>query len=123
LEGQTGTHDGWRKLDRIHLRNPYEVYQRGDSYRVVGYSPSGQDHRHRITGEAASYLADKLRRRSVTASDAAEILRPVAARFGLAYTYGDKVRYSAQAVLLVLVASGRASVEKEGRSYIYHVKG
>jgi len=47
----------------------------------------------------------------------------MAARFGLAYTYGDQVRYSAQAVLLVLVASGQASVEKEGRSYVYHIKG
>ena len=123
MERQTNTNNKWTLLDRVHLRNPYEVYQRGDSYRVVGHSPNGQDHRHRITGEASRYLADKLRRRSVTASDAAEVLRPVAARFGLAYTYGDKVRYSAQAVLLVLVASGRASVEKVGRSYEYHVKG
>jgi hypothetical protein len=50
-------------------------------------------------------------------------LRPVAARFGLAYTYGDKVRYSAQAVLLVLVASGRASVKKVGRAYEYRITG
>jgi hypothetical protein len=35
----------------------------------------------------------------------------------------DKVRYSAQAVLLVLVASGRASVEKIGRSYEYRITG
>ncbi|MCD6053570.1 MAG: hypothetical protein K0Q96_762 [Rubrobacteraceae bacterium] len=123
MERQTGTHDAWRRLDRIHLRNPYEVYQRGDSYRVVGYSPSGQDHTHRVVGEAVRYLSDKLRRRSVTASEAAEIIRPMAARFGLTYTYGNQVKYSAQSVLLVLVALGRASVEKDGRSFVYHIKG
>jgi hypothetical protein len=46
----------------------------------------------------------------------------MAARFGLSYTYGDQVRYSAQNVLLVLVALGRASVDKDGRSYVYYVK-
>jgi hypothetical protein len=123
LERQTSSNAEWESLDRIHLRNPYEVYQRGDSYRVVGFSPSGQDHTHRVTGEAVQFLGDTLRRRSVTASQAAEVIKPKAARFGLTYTYGDKVRYSAQAVLLVLVALGRASVEKDGRSYVYHIKG
>jgi hypothetical protein len=50
-------------------------------------------------------------------------VRLQAARFGLTYAYGDKVRYSTQAVLLVLVALGRASVEKDGRSYVYQIKG
>ncbi len=122
MERQASPHDAWTLLDRIHLRNPYEVYQRGDSYRVVGYSSSGQDHRHRVTGEAVRYLGDRLRRRSVTASQAAELLRPMAARFGLSYTYGDQVRYSAQNVLLVLVALGRANVDKDGRSYVYYLK-
>lgn len=123
MERQTSSDDAWTLLDRIHLRNPYEVYQRGDSYRVVGHSPSGQDHRHRVTGESVRYLGDKLRRRSVTAAQVAEVLRPAAARFGLVYTYGDKVRYSAQAVLLVLVALGRARVDKDGRSYVYRIEG
>ena len=123
MERQAGSEDAWTLLDRIHLRNPYEVYQRSDSYRVVGYSPSGQDHTNRVTGEAVRYLGDRLRRQSVTASQAADVLRPMAARFGLTYTYGDRVRYSAQAVLLVLVALRRASVDKDGRSYVYHIKG
>ena len=44
----------------------------------------------------------------------------MAARFGLTYTYGNQVKYSAQSVLLAL---GRASVEKDGRSFVYHIKG
>ena len=121
MERRTGSSEDWTLLDRIHLRNPYEVYRQGDSYRVIGYSPNGQDYRHRVVGEAVRYLGERLRRRSVTAAQAAEILEPVATRFGLHYTYGDRLRYSAQDVLLILVALGEARVEKEGRSYVYHV--
>jgi hypothetical protein len=42
--------------------------------------------------------------------------RAVAAKFGLPYTYGDRLRFSGQYVLLVAVALGQATVVKEGRS-------
>lgn len=109
-------------IGQIDLRNPHRIYQQGDSYAVVGESPNGQRYERRVSGEATRYLADRLRSRWVTAGQAAEVLEPVAARFALAYTYGHQLTYSAQDVLLVLVALGLASVEKEGRSFVYHIQ-
>lgn len=60
--------------------------------------------------------------RRVTAEQASEVLELVAERLKLPYTYGGKLRYSAQHVLLVLVALGYARVNKEGRSYVYSVR-
>ena len=37
--------------------------------------------------------------------------------------YGDRLRYSGQYVLPAAVALGRATVAKEGRSYVYSIKG
>jgi hypothetical protein len=39
------------------------------------------------------------------------------------YTYGNRLRYSGQYVLLAAGALGRATVTKEGRSYVYSIKG
>jgi hypothetical protein len=46
-----------------------------------------------------------------------------AERFNMPYTYGNRLRYSGQYVLLAAVAVGRATVTKEGRSYVYSIKG
>ena len=51
------------------------------------------------------------------------MIGPVALRFKLPYTYGDRLRNSGQYVLLAAGALGRATVAKEGRSYDYSIKG
>lgn len=68
------------------------------------------------------YLQNRLRGQRVDAAGAARVLGPKAESLKLPYTYGDKLRYSAQHVLLVLVALGEATVVKEGRTYIYSVR-
>ncbi|MDP8948614.1 MAG: hypothetical protein M3N09_11070 [Actinomycetota bacterium] len=57
----------------------------------------------------------------ITSARAGSILEPVAERFSLPYTYGDRLRFSGQYVLIAVVALGRATVVKEGRSYLYSI--
>lgn len=108
-------------VGRVDLRNAYRVYRDGGGYLVVGENRRGQSYESKISPDAVSFLAGKLRGQRVDAERAAKILAPVAEGFRLPYTYGDKLRYSAQHVLLVLVALGDATVHKEGRSYVYSV--
>jgi hypothetical protein len=50
------------------------------------------------------------------------VITPVAERFKLPYTYGNRLKYSGPYMLLAAVALGRATVTKEGRSYVYSIK-
>ncbi len=77
----------------------------------------------RVVPEAVDYLCDRTRGRNITSERAGGVIAPVAERFKLPYTYGDRLRYSGQYVLLAAVALGRATVTKEGRSYVYLIKG
>jgi hypothetical protein len=52
---------------------------------------------------------------------AAEVLAPVAERLALPFTYGRKLGFHAQKVLLVVVARGEAGFEKNGRRFIHTV--
>lgn len=106
-------------VGQVNLRNTYSVYKNGSVYSVVGENRRGQSYESKISRDAVAYLKDRLRGRRVDAEQAAKILAPKAESFKLPYTYGDKLRYSAQHVLVVLVALGEATVIKEGRSYMY----
>ena len=109
-------------LGQVDLRNLYRVYEEGDSYIVTGENARGQRYECTVPLEAVTYLRDRLGGRRVTAEQAGNALEPVAERFKLPYTYGDKLRFSGQYVLIAAVALGQASVTKEGRSYVYSVR-
>ena len=109
-------------LRRVDLRNEYTVYEDGGSYLVAGENRRGQRYECRVRQEAVSYLRDKMAGRRVTAEQAGRALSPVAERFKLPYTYGDRLRYSGQYVLIAAVALGHATVVKEERTYIYSIK-
>lgn len=109
-------------LGQISLRNDYEVYEDGNAYVVTGENRRGQRYECRVLPEAVSYLCRRLQGQRVTAEQAGKAVEPVAERFKLPYTYGDKLRYSGQYVLVAAVALGRATVVKEGRSYVYSVR-
>lgn len=108
-------------VGQVNLRNAYRVYKNGNVYSVVGENRRGQSYESKISQDAVSYLRDRLGGQRVDAAGAARILAPKAESFRLPYTYGDKLRYSAQHVLIALVALGEATVVKEGRSCIYSV--
>lgn len=111
-----------KHLKQINLRNDYTVYEDGGSYLVAGENRRGQRYECRVRREAVAYLRDRVKGRRVTAEQAGNLLEPVAERFKLPYTYGDKLRYSGQYVLIAAVALGHATVAKEGRSYVYSVR-
>ena len=106
----------------MNLRNLYRVYEEGESYVVAGENSRGQRYECKVRREAISYLRDRMGGRRVNAEQAGAALRPVADRFKLPYTYGDRLRYSGQYVLVAAVALGHATVVKEGRSYVYFVQ-
>lgn len=111
-----------RKLiGQVELRNSYQVYRDAGGYLVVGENRRGQSYESKITRDVVAYLKERLWGQRTNAEQAAKILAPRAEGFKLPYTYGDKLRYSAQHVLLVLVALGEAKVVKEGRTYVYSV--
>lgn len=109
-------------LGKVGLRNSYAVYEEDAAYTVVSENRRGQRYECRVLPEAVSYLCHRLKRQRVTAEQAGKAMEPVAERFELPYTYGDKLRYSGQYVLIAAVALGQASVVKEGRSYVYSIK-
>ena len=110
-------------LGQVSLRNDYKVYEDGKTYVVTGENPRGQRYECRVFPEAVSYLCRRLEGQRVTAEQAGKTVEPVAERFELPYTYGDKLRYSGQYVLIAAVALRQATVVKEGRSYLYSIKG
>ena len=81
----------------------------------MGENPRGQRYECTVPSEAVSYLCRRLAGRRVSAEQAGKTLQPVAESFNLPYTYGDKLRFSGQYVLIAAVALGRATVVKEGR--------
>lgn len=109
-------------LSRVNLRNEYTVYEDGGSYLVAGENRRGQRYECRVRQEAVTYLRDRMAGRRISAEQAGDALGPVAERFKLPYTYGDKLRYSGQYVLIAAVALGHATVAKEGRAYVYSVR-
>ena len=111
-----------RLIGRVSLRNLYQVYEDEGGYVVVSENRRGQRYECTVRPDAVSYLRDRLGGRRVTAEQAGDALEPVAERFKLPYTYGDKLRFSGQYVLIAAVALGQATVAKEGRSYVYSIR-
>lgn len=109
-------------VGQVNLRNAYSVYKNGSVYSVVGENRRGQSYESKISQDPVSYLRDRLRGQRVDAAGAARILASKAESFKLPYTYGDKLRYSAQHVLIALVALDEATIIKERRSYVYSIK-
>jgi hypothetical protein len=111
-----------RPIGQVELRNIYRVYEQDGSYIVAGENARGQRYECKVRREVVSYLRDRMAGRRVTAEQAGKAVEPVADRYNLPYTYGDKLRYSGQYVLIAAVALGHATVAKEGRSYVYSVR-
>ncbi len=108
-------------LGRVNLRNGYAVYEEDGAYSVASENPRGRRYECRVVPEAVEYLCDRTSGQSITSARGGAVLEPVAERFGLPYTHGDRLRFSGQYVLLAAVVLGRATVAKEGRSYVYSI--
>ena len=109
-------------IDTIKLRNKREVYELDSGYRVDQVDSHGEKHQRRIPDRVADFCAEQFSGQEVTVPEAKKILQPHAERLGLPYTYGHKLKFYAQSVLLALVATGRATMRKEGNQYHYAVQ-
>ncbi len=108
-------------LSEFELRNTHRVFRDGGDYLVEQEDGRGQLHTTKVGQQTVDYLREALKGERVNAEEAADVLEGAASGLALPYTYGHKLRFYAQSVLLVLVALGDAYLDKEGRGYVYTV--
>lgn len=99
----------------------YRVYTGPDGYRVVQEGKHEEEYSHFIQSNVVEFLQERFECCRISAEEASFALEEVATDYHLPYTYGHKLRYYAQSALLVLVARGHASIEKERQKFLYTV--
>lgn len=113
-----------RLIGEVLLRDRHRVYRDGEDFQVDTIN----DKRHSIVynatirGIAVEFLYSKAKGQQITTKEATTILSEVARKFQLPYTYGSKLYYYAERVLLVLTTLKRASIRMGGREYIYTIE-
>lgn len=109
----------WSPVDTVILRNNYYVDRKGDTFRVSSTNERGGGFAQEVEGAVLRYLSRECEGQTLTVEEAEEFL----ARSGLdlPYSYGHKLHFFAQTVLVALVASGQASHAKSGRRFVYHL--
>jgi len=110
-------------LGQVQLRNRRRVYYQENSYRVEQVNPNREQvtYSYDIPDKAVEYLYNELKGYKVTKEDASNVLKPVAKNLKLPFTYGHKLDFYAQEILVVLVALGKARLSQEGRAFFYTI--
>ena len=103
----------------VTLRNDYHVEREADTFRVCSATKRGAGFSQTIEGQIVRYLASALHGQTVTVPEAENAL--LKSGIKLPYSYGYKLRFFAQTVLIVLVASGNASHRRVGRGFDYDI--
>lgn len=110
-------------IGAVTLRNEHPIFESTSGYFVDNVDRNGTVHRVEVPTQAVEFLQEAFTESIVTVDDAFIELEPVAEAFNLPYTYGHKLRFYAQSVLLVLVARGDAACEKRSHTYYYTIHG
>jgi hypothetical protein len=109
-------------LGNVTLRNTYRVVQAsGGDYKVNHKDQRGACYTQDIAAKAVHLVGRQLRGSTVTVSDVEVFLAHAPKSVRGPYDYGYKLHFYAQSVLLVLVATGRASHIKSGRGFEYTI--
>ncbi|MEG4486808.1 hypothetical protein [Microcoleus sp. D2_18a_B4] len=111
-------------IGEVRLRNCHLVYREGSNYRVDVIKAQRPTivFTKNITCEVVEYLYNQLKGHQVNKDEAADVLKPVASKLNLPYSYGHQLAYYTQEVLVVLVAIGRASLSQQiGRGCCYTI--
>jgi hypothetical protein len=108
-------------LQEIKLRNKHLVYTDGHDFRVVSVKEQGVEHTRVIPSENIERLAELSHGKTLTPPQATMLFGAYCSDLDLPYTFGHQLKYYVQDMLLVLVATERAKMSKEGRGYVYHV--
>jgi len=103
----------------VTLRNKYRVDREAETFRVWSANQRGADFGQTVEGKVVRYLANALQGQTVTVPEAERAL--VKSGFSLPYRYGHKLHFFAQTVLIVLVATRRASHRPVGRGFEYDI--
>jgi hypothetical protein len=113
-----------RLIGEVLLRDRYRVYRDGEDFQVdtINDKRPSVVYNATIRGTAVEFLYAKAKGQQITTKEATTILSEVARKFELPYTYGSKLYYYAERVLLVLASLKRASIRMEGRECIYTVE-
>lgn len=102
-------------LDSVILRNEYKVYESEDGYICESTKDQGDSYVHTIPDAVVEKAASILPGRQWAARDAELALKLTALQDGWKYTYGQKFHWLVQDVLVVLVATNRATMEWKGK--------
>lgn len=109
------------ELGSIELRNKYTVYADGNIYRVV--STNGrQQFASIVSRHNVDILANALKGQSVSVDDVLDRIERGTIKDLTLNSRGYKIRYEVQYLLLSLVARGDATVERDGRKFVYHLR-
>jgi hypothetical protein len=103
----------------VTLRNQYHVEREADTFRIWSATKRGADFGQTVEGKIVRYLANALQGQTVTVPEAQRALLKSAMR--LPYSYGHKLHFFTQSVLVALVATGNASHRRVGRGFEYDV--
>jgi hypothetical protein len=112
-----------RLLDRFNLRNPHFVYETDSGFEVTQIDSHGVEYNYKVSQKAADLLCALCKGTWVTSKQAGQKIAPYAENLALPYHYEPKLSYYTQEILLVLVATGRATIRKAGRGFEYQVAG
>lgn len=108
-------------IDEITLHNKHSVYRDGNNFRVVTQKKEGVEYTKILPSENVKRLLQLCQGKTITKDQATILFNSNCDNLDLPYSYGHKLKYYVQDMLLVLVAMGKATVNKKGRAYLYHV--
>ena len=104
-------------------RRTYRVYDTANGYTCESTNKQGDGKVHELPVEVIEHAASVLAGTQWAVKDAELALQAAATRDRWKYTYGHQYHYMVQDVLVVMVATGRATVEKDGKKFVYDVRG
>lgn len=108
-------------IGELTLRNDRRVYESGNAYWVVQVDRHGTEHAQEITSNVIEYVGRRLAGQEVAVEDAVEVLSEAVTRLRLPFSYGHKLRFYVQDVLIVLVALDRADLRRVGPRFFYDI--
>lgn len=109
------------QVGEVSLRTPRTVYREATRYRLDSLDRRGNPHASFLPAGAVATVHERWNGKTLDVDLACQDIEPLAVDLELPYTYGHKLRYCVQDLLIVLAAEGAALIAQEGRKYVYRV--
>jgi hypothetical protein len=110
------------EIGSVRLLTRYLVFDDGSQYVVEGEVRREPSRRRaeEVSREAVETIAELIEEGPTTAEDLALAVEELELQErGFRYRYGWQLQFEVQRALLVLVARGEATVQKDGRRFVY----